>query len=159
MKTLTAFILLIHFWVAGNSQTVTSSSLQELEKRFSTSSKDLLIVNFWATYCKPCVTEMPDLIKVAEKYPDKVELLLVSLDDKSIYPKKLRQFIKKHKITSTVIWLNETDPNYFCYQICPDWQGSIPATLFIDKKNGKKHFKETELTASELEEIVQRMGN
>ena len=100
----------------------------ELKNAIVASPKNFVIVNFWATYCRPCIREIPDLLNVAEKQKDQVELILVNLDDKKMYPKSIFQFVKKHHFRSRVIWLNETDPNYFCNEINPGWQGSIPST-------------------------------
>ena len=57
-------------------------------------SDSVLIINFWATFCKPCVEEIPDLIKLAKKYKkEKASLYLVSLDLEDYYPEKIKKFV------------------------------------------------------------------
>ena len=144
--------MLVAFFFIGffaKSQTVISCTLTELEKTMSSNDTKLLVVNFWATYCKPCVEEIPDLIRVCNKQKN-VKLLLVSLDDKSMFPKKLNRFVKKHHFKTNLLWLNETDANYFCPKIEPSWNGTIPATLIIDRKKGKRMFVESEMSAEEM---------
>jgi hypothetical protein len=146
------YLMLVAFFFIGffaKSQTVISCTLTELEKTMSSNDTKLLVVNFWATYCKPCVEEIPDLIRVCNKQKN-VKLLLVSLDDKSMFPKKLNRFVKKHHFKTNLLWLNETDANYFCPKIEPSWNGTIPATLIIDRKKGKRMFVESEMSAEEM---------
>ena len=137
----------------AKTQTVISCTLTELENTISSNDSELLVINFWATYCKPCVAEIPDLIRVCNKQKN-VKLLLVSLDDKSMFPKKLNRFVQKHHFKTNLLWLNETDANYFCPKIDPSWNGTIPATLIIDKKNGKRLFVESEMSFEEIKDAV-----
>lgn len=98
-----------------------------------------LIVNFWASWCKPCVEELPWFEKMAEENKSyNVKLLLVSLDFADDYPKALTAFVKKKGYKSEVVWLNETDANYFCNKIDMAWEGNIPVSLFI---NNKKQYR------------------
>ena len=144
------------FCFFAKSQTVVSCTLTELEKVISSNDSEMLVINFWATYCKPCVTEIPNLIRVCNNKKN-VKLILVSLDDKSMFPKKLNRFVQKHHFKTNLVWLNETDANYFCPKIDPSWNGTIPATLFLDKKNGKRLFVESEMSGSEIEEMLVRL--
>ena len=106
-----------------------------------------LIVNFWATWCAPCVAEIPYFQQEVKKYADhKAELLLVSLDFTEAYPAKLAAFIKKRNYDASFFWLNETDADHFCPQIDKKWTGSIPSTLFINNKTGYRKFFERQLT-------------
>jgi thiol-disulfide isomerase/thioredoxin len=146
------YLMLIAFFFISffaKSQTVISCTLTDLEKTISSNDSMLLVINFWATYCKPCVEEIPDLIRICNKKKN-VKLVLVSLDDKSMFPKKLNRFVKKHHFKTDLIWLNETDANYFCPRIDPSWNGTIPATLFINKEKGKRLFVESEMSAEEM---------
>ncbi|MGZ8559223.1 MAG: TlpA disulfide reductase family protein [Chitinophagaceae bacterium] len=123
-------------------------------------SKTPFIINFWATFCKPCMEEIPYLLKLEKKYEKmEVKLLLVSLDMKDAYPRQVNTFINKTKITAPVVWLDETDADYFCPKIDNTWSGAIPATLFINNKNRYRKFIEDPLTEEQLEnEISKTIG-
>src|SRR5574343_479958 len=98
-----------------------------------------LVVNFWASWCKPCIQEIPWFEKsVAALKEKKVKLVLVSLDFPEDYPKVIQEFAKKNGYQSKIVWLDETDADYFCPKIDISWQGAIPATVLV---NNKKKFR------------------
>ena len=118
-------------------------------------SDSVLIINFWATFCKPCVEEIPDLIKLAKKYKkEKASLYLVSLDLEDYYPEKIKKFVAKKKYAAKIAWLDESNADYFCPLIDASWSGGIPATLFINNKTGYKKFYEKQLSATEIEVAI-----
>lgn len=135
-------------------QEIKKVKITELEK-IITESKTPLIINMWATWCKPCVEEIPYFIKeVAAHKADSVQLLLVSLDFKEAYPKGISSFAKKRNFTGTIVWLDETNADYFCPRIDAQWSGAIPATLLINNKTGYRKFAEQQLTHEELQKEI-----
>lgn len=132
------------------AQKIASYTADELNVR--TSNKDTLyIVNFWATWCIPCVKELPAFSIVQDLYKNRpVKIVLVSFDFKEQYPSALSAWVKKKKLTPEVAWLNETNPNKYIPKLAPDWEGGLPATLLINNKTGKRLLKPTEVTADEL---------
>lgn len=142
------------------AQEIKSVKITELEKTIK-ESQGPLIVNFWATYCVPCVEEIPYFQEEVKKHEkDGVKLILVSLDMKSAYPTRVTDFASKRNFTASKLWLNETDADYFCPKIDPKWTGSIPASLFINNKTGYRKFIEAEMTQEELQkEITALLGN
>ena len=94
------------------------------------------VVNFWATWCKPCIKELPAFEKLNADYAtQKVKVLLVSLD----FPEKLESqvipFIEKQNIKSEVVLLDDADANSWIPKVSPEWSGAIPATLIYKKGN------------------------
>lgn len=124
-----------------------------------TSGTPVKVVNIWATFCKPCIKEIPFFIKVADQYKEKTSLLLVSVDLPSAYPKAIRKMAREKKFTTPIVWLDETNADYFCPMVSPDWSGSIPATLVVNTSTGFKHFVEEEMTEPELVKIIEAALN
>jgi thiol-disulfide isomerase/thioredoxin len=113
------------------------------------------IINFWATFCKPCIAELPHFQKLANKYKERgVKLVFVSVDLKEAFPKRILAFAKKLKITSTVVYLDETNADLFCPAVDSSWSGAIPATIFINNRTGYKRFFEEELPKEKLEKEI-----
>ncbi|MCB0453182.1 MAG: TlpA family protein disulfide reductase [Aequorivita sp.] len=127
-----------------NSKKVVSLNFDELEQRYLQKNNDsIYIINFWATWCKPCIKELPAFEKLASDYSDKkVKLLLVSLD----FPDKLESqvipFIKKNNIQSEVVLLDDADANSWIPKVSPQWSGAIPATV-IYKKEDRKFYEQS----------------
>ncbi len=101
------------------------------------------VVNFWATWCAPCVKELPYFEKINKEYKDKnVEVLLVSLDFPKQVNKKLIPFINKRNLQSEVILLDDSNENFWINEIDSTWTGAIPATL-IYNKNKRKFYEQS----------------
>lgn len=109
-------------------------------------SKEPIIVNFWATWCGPCVHEIPWFEKYVYASEKPVKLLLVSLDFKEDFPAKIAAFAKKNGYRSQIVWLEETNADSFCPKIDSTWEGAIPASLFVNKAKGYRKFVGRQLT-------------
>jgi thiol-disulfide isomerase/thioredoxin len=147
----------IAFAHIGFTQQVTKAKIENITSYIQKADHPL-IVTFWATWCKPCIEELPLLQEaVQQNKPEKVELVMVSLDFPEAYPKDILDFIKRKNISATFFWLNETDADHFCPVIDKQWQGSIPATLFINQQNSYRKFFEKKISTKELDVTVQSM--
>ncbi len=147
--------------VAGLSvsgQAIKKIKITELEKTIR-ESKTPLIVSFWATYCKPCIAEIPYMQKaVKDHVKDGVKLLLVSLDLKEDY-RKIKSFAAKRKFTAPIVWLDETNADYFCPKVDNAWSGALPATLFINNNTGYRKLYEEQIKEEKLEKEIMAILN
>jgi thiol-disulfide isomerase/thioredoxin len=150
LKALLAISLVCCFTSISAQKVTHSYKIDELRNRLN-KSDSLLVVNFWATWCKPCVQELPAFDSLALANP-KVKVLLVCLDFKEELTKKVNPFLKKHHIKVECVLLDEVNGNDFVNKISPTWSGAIPATLI--KKNKSEQFFEKKLTLNELKLIL-----
>lgn len=156
MKKILFLIIFISAAAFSFAQQIPVWKITDYEKYVSSSKDEVLVINFWATFCKPCVAEIPSFIAVTNKYKEaKVKLVLVSLDLRSEYPAKILSFAKKHTFNAAIVWLNETNADYFCPKVDQKWSGSIPATIMINTKTGYRKFVEEEMTPKEFEKELQ----
>ncbi len=112
------------------------------------------VINFWATWCKPCVEELPYFEQLHEQFRDqKVKVVLVSLDFKKDLEKKLLPFIKARQLKPTVLALTDSGYNSWIDKVNPAWGGAIPVTLIYQR--GKKAFKDDQFANyQELEKML-----
>lgn len=128
-----------------------------LEEYIAKKEDKIKVINFWATWCKPCMEELPYFEQIHKEYKDKnVEVLFVSLDQASMKD-KVKASLKKNNITARVLLLDEVDFNKWINRVDTTWSGSIPATLIISKNNTSKTFYERQFTKQQLEEIIQSL--
>ena len=157
MKCLLVFVFVLFTSCLATAQPIPTMSIDEVIKR--TSSRDTTyIINFWATWCAPCVEELPVFNKLQKRYADKpIKVLLVSLDFKQDYPLKLNTFLQRKSVLPDVIWLSDTNPNVFVPKIDNTWEGSIPATVVVRPATGDKIFIEGQVTEKQITGIIERM--
>lgn len=129
----------------------------DLEKAVLNDKNTTYVVNFWATWCAPCVKELPHFEQLNSENKN-VKVVLISLDFKNQYEAKLLPFLKKKAIKSEVVMLADKDYNTWLPAVDKDWSGSIPATLII--KNDKKVFVEKMFSSyEELDQYVKSTIN
>ncbi|GAB3662162.1 hypothetical protein GCM10028791_37040 [Echinicola sediminis] len=117
-------------------------------------SDKLRMYNFWATWCAPCVKEMPYFEQAGLSDPN-LELYFISLDD-GRSPERVSRFLERKAIKSPVYLLDDMDYNKWIDKVNPDWSGAIPATLFI-LPNGNRHFHEGQLEPEELNSLIKKL--
>lgn len=143
----------------SNSQSIPKWKITDLEEYIAKSDTPV-IVNFWATYCVPCIKEIPYFQEVVKQYEKQgVRLLLVSLDFRESFPEKISSFADKRKFTAPIVWLDETDADYFCPKVDDKWSGVMPATLFVNNKKGHRSFFEEEMSKEQFETEVRKILN
>jgi thiol-disulfide isomerase/thioredoxin len=137
----------------GYSQQILVLKFNELEQHWIKNNDTVYLVNYWATWCKPCVEELPDFIELEKQMKNqKFKMILVSLDFPSQIDSRVVPFLKEQEISSTVIILDD-NPNDWINKVNENWDGDIPVTQVF--QNSQKEFHNSSLNLKELLKIVQ----
>jgi peroxiredoxin len=128
--------------------------------KFKDSAKGkVLVLNFWATWCGPCVAEFPELVALDAKYRDKgMKLVGITADEAEDVRPKVIPFIKKHQVKFDIIRQDTDDPEEMMSQITKDWNGVIPATFVYDKQGNLAYTRfgiiDRDLLVAEIEKAL-----
>jgi len=127
--------------------------LDDLQSRVLQNNDTLYVVNFWATWCKPCVAELPFFENQGSEFKTAaVKIILVSLDFKKDL-NKMTEFAIKKELKNEIALLSAGNPDIWIDKISPQWSGAIPATAFF-KNNKLIHFYEGEFSNEELKTTI-----
>ncbi len=139
-----------------HGQSVSLLKLSELEAKLQRGGDVTFVVNFWATWCAPCVKELPHFQEIHDKYGSSgVKVLLISLDSRNTLESKVKPFVSRTGITADFFLLDEANQQEYIDRVDASWSGALPATLIINQRKGKKTFREGELSYSQLEEALE----
>ena len=158
-RTLTALsIALLAIFTGCSSEdrnSIPQTDFAGLEPLLHKQNDTVYVINFWATWCKPCIEELPAFERINREYEgSRVRVILVSLDFPKKYEEQLIPFVEKENLQSTVVHLTEINANKWIDKVDPDWSGAIPATLVY--KKGLREFYEQKLSYQELKTIVEQ---
>jgi thiol-disulfide isomerase/thioredoxin len=131
---------------------------EKLNSLLEEKGEKIQVINFWATWCAPCIKELPLFEALTARNDPSVKVTLISLDFADEL-KKVNSFISRRKIQSDVLLLDEIDYNAWIDRVEKTWGGAIPATLFINQRTGQRKFVERELKDGELEEVIASLLN
>ena len=133
-----------------NGVEIKSYNFTNLQEFLNKKDNTTYVINFWATWCLPCVKELPHFETLNKNYKDKnVKVILVSLDMPKKIETNLIPFMIKKKLQSEVIHLDDPDANSWIEKVAKEWSGSIPATVIYNKE--ARQFYERSFTYEELE--------
>ncbi|MEP0986158.1 TlpA disulfide reductase family protein [Ekhidna sp.] len=149
-------ILLVLGSLHISAQEVEVIRFADLQKKILYTEAPLTVFNFWATWCGPCIKELPHF-DALETENDQVKVYLVSIDFQSELD-RVKKFVVKKSIKSDVLFLNEKDPDSYMGKVSQEWSGAIPATLFVTDL-GKTYFHEKAFTKEELEKTIKKYLN
>ena len=128
---------------------VKTYNYSELKPFLEKKDDKIYVINFWATWCAPCVKELPHFESIQQAYKKDVEVILVSLDFPAQYETKLKPFIETHQLKTKVIVLDDPDMNSWIPKVDLNWSGAIPVTLIYN--SSKRSFYNRTFTYNELD--------
>jgi thiol-disulfide isomerase/thioredoxin len=151
MKKLFLSFLLLSLFCGAHAQT-TVIKFASLETLLKKTNGPVQVINFWATWCGPCVKELP-LFEQLNATDTQTQVTLINLDfaDKL---DKVDAFLARKNMKSVNFLLDEIDYNSWIDKVDKSWEGAIPATLIYNPASGKRVFVQHELKEGELKTLI-----
>ena len=173
MKKLIPYILSIFLFMycGGNSSNTTTATAESeyavqivndgglVKKAVKERAGKVVLVNFWATWCEPCVAEFPALVKLGKKYRDQgLEVITISYDWEDDIDSKVVPFLEKHEadFTHFLQGLEAVDQD-FLLDIDKGLKGNLPSTLVYDREGNRRHLIAGELDPDDLESKIKAL--
>ena len=156
MKWKPFFTGLFMLWAVHvqSQSTLQYSDFASLHSNILKDTEHITVLNFWATWCKPCVAELPEFEKIhADFKASHVQVILANLDFHSKTDSVVPPFIVKKNLQSEVVHLTDQDANDWIDRIDASWSGAIPATV-IYYKGQKVWFFEGQTDYDTLKSII-----
>lgn len=131
-------------------------SFSDIEPLFNQQDGKTYVINFWATWCKPCVEEMPYFEQLAAESGPDTEVIAVSLDFKKDIDTKLKAFVEGNPNLPPVVALADAKYNDWIDRVDPEWGGAIPVTVIY--RNDQRVFHNTKYDSyADLKSAVAEM--
>lgn len=156
------YVTIVLFCILNFSQ-VSGQTIPEINKEGITmitqrSNDTTYVINFWATWCSPCVKEIGYFEELYRKHVSSaVSVILVSLDFPDQLENRLIPFIREKEISAPVLLMTDLNYNGWIDHVDPAWSGALPATLIYNRES--RIFLEKELTRDELFNYVNQILN
>ncbi len=161
MKKINLIVIVLSFMSVTSSfaQDIPIIEFADLEARINSESSNTVIYNFWATWCAPCVKELPEFEAVQKTGAEhNREVVLVSLDFAEHYETKLIPFVNEKELKSEIILLDAPNFNDWIPKVDENWSGAIPATLIINTEKNIRVFVGKKFGEGELEALLEKHG-
>jgi len=134
-----------------NIEMINEAGVKDLLK--NTSDK-LRLINIWATWCGPCVTEFPEFIKMNRMYRGRdFEFISISADEPANKEKALK-FLQKHEASNTNYLFNNDDKYKLIEAVDPNWQGALPYTILVEPGGKIVYAKQGRIDPAEMKKMI-----
>lgn len=142
----------------NSNKNIQTLNYEQLKPLLHQNTNKTYVVNFWATWCVPCVKELPAFEKLYDNYKSKnVEVILVSLDFSKQKESVLVPFVTENNLQPKVLHFFDANEQFWIQDISGNWTGSIPATLIYNAK--KRKFYEQTFHYEELKQELETFLN
>ena len=130
----------------------------DLKEILRKDSGKVVLVNAWATWCKPCQDEIPGLLKLRKAFRGKpFRLIFLSADDADDLEKKVRPALKKFKVDFPSYLMNDTSDQVFISGMSSEWNGALPTSFLYDRSGKLKATLVGERTYNQFEDAVTKL--
>ena len=143
-------------FLQANAQTAQIIKVEDLESLLTADSDKVQVINFWATWCGPCIKELPFIENAGQAMSDNVDVTLITVDFVEDL-EKVNKFISRKALQSNVLLIDNVDYNSWIDKVDKSWSGAIPATLILNTKTGQRKFVEHELKEGEIESLIEEL--
>jgi thiol-disulfide isomerase/thioredoxin len=117
----------------GDSKLVQPIDENGLQQLIAQARGNVVLLNFWATWCEPCVEEFPALIKISQQFqPQGLQVVFVSIDEPEDIGSKVLPFLKAQGVVLRTYIKRTKDDEAFINAIDVKWSGAIPATFIYN---------------------------
>ena len=152
---LSGFLLMAGAVYAANQkdEAIPTVGAQDIKSLVQENKGKVVVVNFWATWCPPCVKEFPDIIKLYQNYqPKGVEVIAVSMNEPDEM-EDIKEFIDKYKPPFSIYRAASAEEAFY-QEFDKDWFGQMPTTVIYDTTGKVSHLHMNPITYPELEKYV-----
>jgi thiol-disulfide isomerase/thioredoxin len=130
---------------------IDSAGIKELIKN---TSRKVRLINVWATWCGPCVTEFPDLVIIDRMYRGRpFEFISISADKQARKPEVLK-FLQKQEASNKNYIFNKDDVYQLIEAVDPEWQGALPYTLLIEPGGKVLYKKQDTIDPHQMKKLI-----
>ena len=131
----------------------------ELRARLERMGDTPVVVNFWATWCRPCIEELPLFERLAQRSQGSgLQVWLVNVDFPQEWRRRVVPFVRRRGLRASVLLLRPSSGERWLDTLHREWSGAIPATLFWRASLGVAELYEGELDSARLWEYVERLS-
>lgn len=136
------------YWARADMDSIAVYDFEHFKAFLEPPNDSIYILNFWATWCQPCVEELPEFVELKNRISEKaINLIFVSLDFERHLEQKLLPFLEKNELPGEKIVLKQDGMNDWIGKIQPQWDGSLPMTLIYTNTKEAVIFGQTDTDA------------
>jgi len=144
--------------VVAAAQTLAPVDEAGYQKLIQSQKGSVVVVDFWATYCKPCRSEMPQLVKLAEKLKARGLRMVTISSDEPEAEGNAKKFLGEVGASGLPSYLKRPkDDDKFINAIDPKWQGALPALFIYDRTGRKVRSFVGESAIADVEAAIQKV--